>query len=194
MSSNNVLKKPSLVDKFKQKTYSLTVFIAVIALATAITFVALNDGASEVTQAPAIVFTSPIRDEFTVIKEFSSTELFLNQTLKQWESHKAIDFKADSGAAVLAVYDGKVLAVENHALFGYRVIIEHTQGVKTVYASLRTAPSVAEGDIIVKGQKIGEVGNTASVEEKDGPHLHFEVWQNEKAIDPGRFLNINNNK
>ena len=68
------------------------------------------------------------------------------------------------------------------------VVIEHTNGYKTVYSNLLTAEFVKEGDIVEIGQSIGTVGNSAAFEIVDEPHLNFEILKNDDKIDPNIFF------
>jgi murein DD-endopeptidase MepM/ murein hydrolase activator NlpD len=85
--------------------------------------------------------------------------------------HKGIDLTAPSGTAVFAALDGTVVMAGKHKQYGNFVMVEHGNGVVTVYAHHRLN-LVREGDIVRRGQKIAEVGRTGNA---TGPHLHFEL-------------------
>ncbi len=145
------------------------------------------------TSAPTnITFIMPIKNG-TVIKDYSSTALKYNATLKQWEAHKAVDIKGDDNANVLAVYAGEVVSVENDYLRGTVITIAHTSKLKTVYASLDEDISVKVGDKVKTGDVIGKVSTSAKGEAQDGAHLHFEVLVNDVKADPNIYL-PNSNK
>lgn len=146
------------------------------------------------TSAPTttITFIMPISGG-TVIKDYSSTALKYNTTLKQWEAHKALDIKGGDNANVLAVYSGEVVAVENDYLRGTVVTIAHTSKLKTVYASLAEDVSVKVGDKVKTGDVIGKVSSSAKGEAGDGAHLHFEVLVDDVKTDPYIYL-PNSNK
>lgn len=86
-------------------------------------------------------------------------------------SHKGVDLAAPMGANVFAALDGKVTASGKVAKYGNYIMIDHGNGVVTLYAHHR-ANLVHEGDIVRRGQKIAEVGMTGNA---TGPHLHFEL-------------------
>lgn len=86
-------------------------------------------------------------------------------------SHKGVDLAAPMGASVFAAMDGRVTASGKVAKYGNYVVIDHGNGVATLYAHHR-ANLVHEGDIVHRGQKIAEVGMTGNA---TGPHLHFEL-------------------
>ena len=152
----------------------------------------INPGGSE-EELPVsggeVEFILPITNG-TVIKDFSSTALRFNSTLKQWEAHKAVDISAPSGTPVVAVMDGKVLKIDNSYLLGTMVTIEHADGLKSVYASLNSEVSVTEGQMLKQGDIIGTVSNSAKGELNDGPHLHFEMHSNDVKVNPNLYMSF----
>jgi murein DD-endopeptidase MepM/ murein hydrolase activator NlpD len=88
---------------------------------------------------------------------------------------------------VLAAASGKVVAAEWHAQYGKIVDIDHGNGLVSRYAHASQL-LVKEGDLVVRGQKIAEIGSTGR---STGPHLHFEVRLNGVPQNPARFLRAN---
>lgn len=104
---------------------------------------------------------------------------------RRWgEFHYGLDIAAPTGTPVKASRAGVVVASGWRGTYGNAVIIEHDSNYRTLYAH-NSRLLVKEGDVVVAGQKIAEVGSTGR---STGPHLHFEIHQNEKALDPLRFL------
>lgn len=85
--------------------------------------------------------------------------------------HRGIDLNAPAGTAVFAALDGEVTQVGRHRQYGNYVVVEHGNGVVTLYAHNKLN-LVQLGDIVRRGQKIAEVGRTGNA---TGPHLHFEL-------------------
>ena len=140
------------------------------------------------TSAPkTIKFVMPVENG-EIIKDFSNTSLKYNSTLKQWESHKAIDIKADDNADVYAVYDGEVVSIKTTYLLGTVITIKHNDSLQTVYGSLDENVSVSVGEKVKTGQKIAKVSQSAKNESNDGNHLHFEVLENGIKVDPNKYL------
>ena len=137
--------------------------------------------------AEEINFKNPL-ENCEVIKDFSAEKLQFNSTLKQWEAHKAIDLKAEMGDSVFAIAGGKVKSIETTHLFGTTVVIEHSGGFVSKYSSLSKEVSVAVGDSVKAGQKIGTVDNSAKGEIEQGLHLHFELLKDNKKIDPNLYF------
>lgn len=106
-----------------------------------------------------------------------------------WRPNPGIDIKASLGTAVVAALSGKVEKIDTTD-DGVEIIINHQNGLKTVYSNLDPAVSVKVGDTVKKGQKIGKVGNTTlrAAYESYGNHLHFEVIKDNKNIDPEKYV------
>lgn len=99
--------------------------------------------------------------------------------------HKGIDIAKNLGDDVNAAFDGKVItAGYNNGGYGNLIIIEHENNMTTYYAHLNDI-HVEVGDIIKKGEKIGEVGNTGL---STGPHLHFELRISGEPVDPTDYI------
>ena len=98
--------------------------------------------------------------------------------------HEGIDFPAESGTPVVAAASGKVVHAEVHPAYGKMIEIDHGNGLVSLYAH-NSAIFVKEGDLVVRGQRIGTVGSSGR---STGPHLHFEVRLNGVPQNPARFL------
>jgi hypothetical protein len=103
--------------------------------------------------------------------------------------HTGIDFVADVGSPVYAAAGGVVIFKEWMSDYGLVVEVDHGQDLITRYAHLSRI-LVRNGDLVKRGQKIAEVGNTGR---STGPHLHFEVLMRGVAQDPQKFLNAGRN-
>jgi murein DD-endopeptidase MepM/ murein hydrolase activator NlpD len=99
--------------------------------------------------------------------------------------HSAIDLAAPMGTPIKAAQDAKVSVVGVNATYGRFVILEHGGGYQTMYAHM-SAVSVKQGAFVAQGSRIGEVGSTGY---STGPHLHFAVYKNGRAVNPLEFLN-----
>jgi murein DD-endopeptidase MepM/ murein hydrolase activator NlpD len=103
--------------------------------------------------------------------------------------HTGLDFQADPGAPILAAAGGVVVTEEVHPAYGNMVEIDHGNDLITRYAHASRV-FVKKGDLIKRGQKVAEVGNTGR---STGPHLHFEVLVQGVPQDPQKFLNAGRN-
>ena len=137
-------------------------------------------------KTPDPIFKKPVEGEVT--NEFANETLIYSNTLQEWVTHNGIDIKADKTTIVKASAEGTIKSIKNDPRFGITVVIEHVNGYSTVYANLLTAEFVKEGEKVKQGQTIGTVGNTATFEIADDPHLHFEILKNNEYVDPNLFL------
>ena len=94
--------------------------------------------------------------------------------------HTGIDIAAPWGARVEAAESGTVLYVGWMTGYGNVVVLDHGNGISTVYAHL-SSYAVRAGDAVHRGQVIARVGSTGW---STGPHLHFEVRQDGQPTDP----------
>ena len=96
--------------------------------------------------------------------------------------HEGIDLAAPTGTPIYAAFDGVVVGAVPNAGYGNWIRIDHLRKLSTVYGHLSEfAPGVQEGLRVNRGELIGFVGSTGR---STGPHLHFEILNNGKAVDP----------
>jgi murein DD-endopeptidase MepM/ murein hydrolase activator NlpD len=101
--------------------------------------------------------------------------------------HNGLDFKGPVGTPILAAAPGRVASVGWQGGYGQTIEIDHGQGIMTRYAHL-AGFDARVGDLVAAGAKIGRMGSTGR---STGSHLHFEVRINGAAVNPRRFLEVN---
>ena len=131
-------------------------------------------------------FEAPVSGE--IIKDFATDSLIYSNTLEEWTTHSGIDIKADKTSIVKASEAGKIESIKNDPRYGLTITINHENGFKTIYSNLLTTEFVKEGEIVEKEQTIGTVGETASFEIADEPHLHFEMYKDGELVNPTIYL------
>lgn len=99
-------------------------------------------------------------------------------------NHKGMDFAADTGTPIYAAAAGTVTASGTSGKAGKRIVINHGNGLSTIYMHCNTL-FVRKGAKVSKGQNIAEVGNTGN---STGPHLHFQVNLNGVPQNPLKYL------
>jgi murein hydrolase activator len=100
---------------------------------------------------------------------------------------RGIEIEAREGEAVRAVSDGQVAYADWYKGYGKLMIIEHSNGLYTLYGNLSRL-DLNKGDHVIQGQVIGLAGDTGSLK---GSKLYFEIRQNGEAQDPLAWLRDN---
>jgi murein DD-endopeptidase MepM/ murein hydrolase activator NlpD len=111
----------------------------------------------------------------------------ITDTFNDTESkrHQGIDIACLPGTSIKASSSGTVIYSSNRIKgYGNLIILRHSDEFVTVYAH-NQVNLVEEGGWVEKGQIIGKVGQTGRA---TGPHLHFEIRRNNKAVDPLLYL------
>ncbi len=122
-----------------------------------------------------------------ILKDYSNSVAVKSKTMNDWRVHNGVDFEAEANREVRAIHSGAVLAIYNNTLWGTVVEIDHGAGVVAKYCGLSSDCNVTANDVVEKGQVIGSVGEIP-IEAADGIHLHLEITENGKIIDPLALL------
>lgn len=104
----------------------------------------------------------------------------LHPVYKTYKMHTGIDISAPSGANIVAALEGTVIYSDWFGGYGKVIMVDHGGGIVTLYAHCSTLVAKT-GQKVTKGQTVAKVGTTGV---STGAHLHFEVRQNGKYIDP----------
>ncbi len=131
-------------------------------------------------------------DNATIVKDYSGTKLQYNDSLKQWEIHKAIDFVANDSTNVYAISDGVVTKISTDYLLGTVIEIAHSNGLVSKYMSLAKEVNVAEKQKVTAKTLIGQASNSMTRELNSGVHLHLELSLNGVLVDPNNYLSLGN--
>lgn len=114
-----------------------------------------------------------------------------NKTLNCYYEHEGIDFTAEVGAEVRAVKDGVVESIfRDDILLGTEIVIDHGDGMKTLYRFVDADESLTVGAKVKKGDVIATVAEASGNEYKDGAHLHFEITVSGENVDPALHLTL----
>ncbi len=104
---------------------------------------------------------------------------------KRWGGvHTGIDIGGNTGKTYYAAAAGKVISAGWGGGYGNMIVIDHGNGLKTLYAH-SSKLLVSSGNHVKQGQSIGLVGSTGN---SSGPHLHFEVIRNGTPVNPMNYL------
>lgn len=103
------------------------------------------------------------------------------------EVHEGLDIAVDFGTLVTATADGLVIYAAPHAGYGNLVIVYHSNGITTRYGHLSRI-SVEAGQRVKRSDQIGNAGSTGR---STGPHVHYEIRENDQPVDPLRYVGPN---
>lgn len=121
---------------------------------------------------------------FPTVKQFRVSSHFnprrVNPVTGRVAPHKGVDFSMPVGTPVLAVGDGEVIVAKYSGAAGNFIAIRHGRQYTTRYMHLRQL-LVKPGQKVKRGDRIALSGNTGR---STGPHLHFEMWVNQQAVNP----------
>ena len=127
-------------------------------------------------------FTVPV-DYKRVSSNFGYRE---NPVTKAYGFHSGIDLAAPEGTPIYAAYAGSVSEVGYSAVRGNYIVLEHGNGVRTVYCHCSTLLA-EKGANLKSGEVIAAVGATGQT---TGPHLHFEIWLGTTRCNPAWVLEV----
>ncbi len=193
---------------FRRNAVYLVLGFCILAVALSIVYMTVNKNSdnSLETDTPVVEKPSdipsepeqPVVVEVNFIMPVNSTSattdysevMVWNSSLGRFSSHRAIDFFADEGTDVFAVYGGTIKSVETSLLQGVTVTIDHGNGLLTKYNSLADGDAVTVGQKVEQGDVIGQVSVTNRQEQASGAHLHFEVIEDGVVIDPAKYLEL----
>ena len=126
-------------------------------------------------------FIAPLKGRIT-----SKFGIRLDPFTHSMKFHSGIDIAAPIGTPVRAAKSGKVIFSGYQEGYGNIVIIKHNNNVISKYAH-NSKLLVKKGDYVKQGETISLVGSTGR---STGPHLHFEIRVNNKAVNPSTFVKV----
>ena len=127
-------------------------------------------------------FTWPLPGYTTVSSDY---KMRLHPTLKVYKWHTGIDLPAPRGTKIVAAEDGKVIFSGWNNAYGNMVIIDHGNGLSSLYGHMSSITMKTVGQQISRGDEVGKVGTTGW---STGNHLHFETRINGKHTSPWPYL------
>ncbi len=111
---------------------------------------------------------------------------------KKYRAHLGIDYAAPTGRKIVASADGKIIHRGRKGGYGKTIMIRHKNSYRTLYAHMsRYRGGLKVGSWVKQGQHIGYVGSTGM---STGPHLHFGLYKNGRAINPDKIITVTKEK
>ncbi len=102
------------------------------------------------------------------------------------EFHSGVDIKANVGSNIKAALDGEVVEAGSSPEYDNYVKIQHNGGIYTIYAHCSIIVA-QKGQKVKQGDVVAKVGDTGRV---SGAYLHYEIWKDDKAVDPEKLLSF----
>ena len=130
------------------------------------------------------IVSVPSRNPLDNARLTSGYGMRVHPVLGRRRSHKGIDLAAPTGTPVFATADGMVERSEYSRSYGNVIYLDHGSALETRYAHL-SQRVVGDGERVTKGDLIGYVGSTGR---STGPHLHYEVRVDGKAVNPMPYM------
>ena len=145
---------------------------------------ALQTESAPASSSAAPASTQPVSGR--ILNAYSGDELVYNKTLGDWRTHNGIDYAAAKGEKVSAPAAGKVTLAGADGSWGPTVAIEDASGRLWRISGVADL-KVKVGDTVTAGQALGTVGSV-SCECAEDSHIHLEVKQGEKYLDPAKVM------
>ena len=125
--------------------------------------------------------------EGDVLKPFSTDTTVYFETLDQYKCNPAMLIKADVNQEVVAGFGGTVESVTEDSIHGMAVTVDMGGGYKAVYGQMKDL-NVKEGDVIVKGQALGNIAEPTKYFTEEGSHLYFSLTRDDVPVNPQDYL------
>ena len=107
-----------------------------------------------------------------------------NSVMGDWRTHNGVDFNGNYGDGVKSIADGRITDIEDDAVMGSVITINHGGGVEAKYYGVTPSDSIAKGMSVKQGDKIGTIGTIPGESDADFPHIHLEIRVNDEICDP----------
>lgn len=126
-----------------------------------------------------------------ISKEFSVEVPVYSATMYDYRTHAGVDIACDIGTPVKAVTNGYILDIYDDYMYGKTVVIEHADGIHSVYSNLSPdlPAETVTGRSVMTGEVIGGVGDSALCEVSEVSHLHFEMLKDGTFVNPEDYIN-----
>lgn len=173
--------KEQAIQEYEADIAARTELIAALEKAVADEKRKIMEENGEVIQYDGGVFQWPVPAYTRISSDYGNR---VHPTLGVVLFHNGVDMAAPTGSKILAAYDGKVIAADYSNTMGNYAMIDHGDGLFTVYMHASQL-HVSRGDIVIRGEHIADVGSTGR---STGPHLHFSVRLNGVYVSPWNYL------
>jgi murein DD-endopeptidase MepM/ murein hydrolase activator NlpD len=125
-----------------------------------------------------------------ISKEFSDDVPVYSVSMYDYRTHNGVDIVGEIGTPVKASSNGVITEVYNDYLYGTTVVIEHKDGIKSVYSNLspNLPADTVSGRAVITGEIIAGIGESAACEYAEANHLHFELLKDGNPVNPEEYF------
>lgn len=141
----------------------------------------VTDSEKAVSAAPTS-YTLPLGTDIGL--DFSQGAPVYNEVMNDWRTHDGIDFNGEYGDNVKSIADGVIKNIENNALLGTVITVDHGGDVVASYYGVEPDESIIKGVIVKQGQKLGTVSEIPCEADAQFPHIHLEIRVDGELSDP----------
>lgn len=126
----------------------------------------------------------------SLLQSHSADVQVFSRTMQDYRVHLGVDLATVENAPVLAAADGTVARIWDDPMMGKCIAISHAANALTVYKNLAAdlPEDITVGAAVVRGQRIGQVGDSAMLEVAEEPHLHFEMTVGGIQVNPLEYF------
>ena len=150
-----------------------------------------NEGENEGDGEQVVVTPEGMTMPLQTVSILHDHGFYHNATLNCYYEHVGVDFSAEEGAEVVVAQPGTIESIyKDDILLGTEIVVDHGDGVKTLYRFVTEKTGLKVGDKVERGDVIATVAEANGNEYKDGAHLHFEVIKNGTSVDPAEYLTL----
>lgn len=196
---NDIRKNDKLVMIYEQKyrlgeAFSMPILkVAMIEMRKKYHYIYLNDDQryydEKANEVEGFLLARPVRG--ARISSYFTKRRY-HPILHKWKAHLGVDYAARRGTPIVAAGSGRIVYSARLGSYGKLIKIRHADGYETRYAHLKSfRRGIRRGKRVKKGQTIGYVGTTGR---STGPHLHFELRKNGRAVNPLRVVQVTTKK
>lgn len=125
-----------------------------------------------------------------VSKDYSVDVPVYSATMYDYRTHAGVDIACEPGTPIKAVTNGCIKDVFTDALYGVTVVVEHADGMESVYCGLSPELPVETvvGRSVLTGEVLAGAGNSALCESSEVSHVHLELRKDGKSVDPSAYI------
>ena len=123
-----------------------------------------------------------------IIVGYSPAELIYSTTMDDYRTHSGVDIEGKLNDKVKAFASGTVTDIYTEGMWGVCIKIDHGSGLISLYANLAEETNVKKGQKVKTGDVIGKIGESALIEIGEKPHLHFEIFKDNKPVNPSDYI------